>query len=475
MQVKRTLGISTLLLLPLLPAVAQEPAPPPPADTPAAAPAEPAGTIPAVPTIAYLNRGAIDRVNQLELKLRRLEEGRAELQQKREELLAKFTANAPEVSRVEKWLSERDEELAKARAELAEAREEADPLRIYRPLLERVDVQFKNATVREAIKALSEASRARLAVAEGAPSDRRLSVDARGVTLGAVLEAVARQGDLMIYPAEGGALLRARPMLIVDGKSAAFSESLGVWSGEWGLPGGSLPGAAGGFTFPATPNPVGLLHSVRVTTRPGTPGATVTVEAEGMETPIAGSPTAPAPAPGFSGRLGAPEKPFAPSTANPFGGFPLTDPAGSSGYPGMPYQNPYADIVVRRLGAPSNVSVTSLGDGMIVVAEPGPGPDGATGAWLTVYRWQGGKLVPLSSTYHRSKVLELNQVPLPRAAPRFVPVPGAPGGRPRGLPAPTAPAPTPREETRPTAPDMRALPPAPATPPRQKPDRSEER
>jgi hypothetical protein len=52
--------------------------------------------------------------------------------------------------------------------------------------------------------------------------------------------------------------------------------------------------------------------------------------------------------------------------------------------------------------APAPLSVSTMGDHMVVVAEPGPGPKGEAGAWLTVYKWDGARLSKLSTTFHRS-------------------------------------------------------------------------
>jgi hypothetical protein len=43
-----------------------------------------------------------------------------------------------------------------------------------------------------------------------------------------------------------------------------------------------------------------------------------------------------------------------------------------------------------------------VGGGMVVVAEPGVGPKGEVGNWLTVYRLQGTELKKVTSTFHRA-------------------------------------------------------------------------
>jgi hypothetical protein len=50
----------------------------------------------------------------------------------------------------------------------------------------------------------------------------------------------------------------------------------------------------------------------------------------------------------------------------------------------------------------SDITVTMLGSNKIVVSEPGSGPNGARGVWLTVYKIKTGKLVVVGSTFYKS-------------------------------------------------------------------------
>ena len=50
---------------------------------------------------------------------------------------------------------------------------------------------------------------------------------------------------------------------------------------------------------------------------------------------------------------------------------------------------------------PARVALTTVGD-RVVVAEPGDGPDGAEGVWLTVYQLERDQLKKVGSTFHPS-------------------------------------------------------------------------
>jgi hypothetical protein len=56
----------------------------------------------------------------------------------------------------------------------------------------------------------------------------------------------------------------------------------------------------------------------------------------------------------------------------------------------------------RVVPSEDGICVTSIGANMIVVSEPGSGPKGVPGVWLTVYKVKSGKLVEVGSTFYRS-------------------------------------------------------------------------
>jgi hypothetical protein len=120
-----------------------------------------------------------------------------------------------------------------------------------------VDVQLRDASVRQAAQALSQASAIRIHVDDSVPEETRLTLTARGVSFASVLEAIAQQASLIIAPdrnwtqwttgapdqglgaspaASPGVILRARPMLEVNGQSQELAESIGPWSLDWGMP-----------------------------------------------------------------------------------------------------------------------------------------------------------------------------------------------------------------------------------------------
>src|SRR5207253_8173904 len=63
----------------------------------------------------------------------------------------------------------------------------------------------------------------------------RLTVDARGVPLATVLEAIANQAKLLIAPAsQGGVTLKPQPSLRIDDQPRIeFSSPTAPWSEEW--------------------------------------------------------------------------------------------------------------------------------------------------------------------------------------------------------------------------------------------------
>ena len=59
-----------------------------------------------------------------------------------------------------------------------------------------------------------------------------------------------------------------------------------------------------------------------------------------------------------------------------------------------------------------------VGGDLVVVAEPGAGPKGETGQWLTVYRLQGNTLKKVSTTFHQSvgaAAAAVSEMPVPAA------------------------------------------------------------
>jgi hypothetical protein len=244
-----------------------------------------------------------------------------------------------------------------------------------------IDVRFNQASVRQAALAIAGVAGMPVVVDEAITMDKRLTVDAKGVTLGLVLETLASQTDLMLAPAAAGIRLCAWPTLEVDGQKQVRKSTYAPWSEEWigylyygaETPGAAPFGSGGGVVDPP--------DAGQLATEPEPPGV--------------GAP----PQPGVSGGL-APRAPVNPPQTAQGSPRRLGDPRGrsatppaTSGYPGM----------FRNWAMPageSNVAITSLGDRMFVVAEPGFTPEGGSGTWLTVYRLEGTQLRKVSSAFH---------------------------------------------------------------------------
>lgn len=106
-----------------------------------------------------------------------------------------------------------------------------------------VDVQLKDATVLQTAEALSRGSGVPIRVDASVPKKTRITLDARRVALSTVLEAIARQADLLIVPDGEGVTLQPRPSLSVNGTNEIHTIRNWPWSSEWG----SLPPGAGGL------------------------------------------------------------------------------------------------------------------------------------------------------------------------------------------------------------------------------------
>ncbi|HEU4753028.1 MAG TPA: hypothetical protein VFU47_07955, partial [Armatimonadota bacterium] len=220
---------------------------------------------------------------------------------------------------------------------------------------------------------LSKASGVSIRTEPGVPDDLRLSIQARGVTMGAVLDLIGQQANLKIGRQGDAITLSPWPTLEVNGQTQVYRAASAPWAGEWG----QLPE----FVMARQ---TGFASGQPVREGPGMPGFG-----------------------GFGGGLGG--VPAAAGAMGPQMGM-------MPGFPG-----PRAPA-----GPPA---LTALGDHMVVIAEPGAGPEGEPGYWLTVYRLEGQQLRRLGSSFHRP--------PHPGPAPA-----GAPGAPPGSLvPPPPAPAP----------------------------------
>lgn len=177
-----------------------------------------------------------------------------------------FTPNHPEVVRAEKLVEQMKKELAEIDSEIADltAAEE----KRFGPLRRPVNLELKNATLRQAAEALTQVSGTRVRVDPAVPEDTRLTLDANAMPLANVLAAIAGKTVLMIAPTDDGVLLKRWPSLAINGLNQVVTGNLAPWSDEWerrpttaqvaqnntgfgggygavsGAPGGGLPGSA---------------------------------------------------------------------------------------------------------------------------------------------------------------------------------------------------------------------------------------
>ena len=287
------------------------------------------------------------------------------------------------------------------------------------PLLRTVDVQLRDATLKQAAQALSQVSGVAIRADESLPEDKRLTVQVRGVALGTVLEAIGKQAEIMIAPDGKGMVWKSWPSLEVNGSRQVMSGGMAPWSDEWRTRHPYLFETTGG-------QGVGVRHF--------NPERMKLLEAHGG-------------APGFGGGMGGMGGGMGGFGGGGFGGGGMGGGMGGMGggmggtgggwMGGGPYR-------MLGLAPASSVSVTSLGNGLLVVASPGAGPE--PGVQLTVYRLEGTRLKRVSSTFQPS-------APDPPTTGTIPSGPGtgsglrppAPGAPPRTTPAQTAPAePSPR-------------------------------
>lgn len=369
--------------------------------------ATPALPVPGAPSALSLlakGRGAAT-LDAAEVELQALQERWLELERERTALekslrdtLTKYAEGSPQVNDARTKL----EEVAKAVTEVKYRMESVLQERNDRingrgrMLMRPVAVQLQNATVRQAADALSQATKLSIRVIGEVPEGTRLTVQARGVTLGAVLEAIGRQANLKLAPAEDGVVIGPWPMVEVNGQQQVFRGRMAPWSSEWGI----LPGYASreGWVFPG---------EAELTDLP----LTVVVPAQDpLLVPPGGDP------------LGQPNER---RTVTPL--FPGADQVpGSPGFGGGRSTRSLPSTALA-------ISVASLGERMFVVSEPGRGADNQAGAWITIYRLDGTQLKKVTSTFHVLHRTTTGGEPgMPGAAPggsSLAPLPfgGAPG------------------------------------------------
>jgi hypothetical protein len=152
-------------------------------------------------------------------------------------------------------------QLQAAKNDLAIATQQREFARQMVTLNRVVDVELRNADVRQAALALARTSGIDIRVGEGVPKEVRLTVEARRVPLASVLEAVARQANLMIAPDANGVALARWPELKAQGGAVTVTGRNAPWSDDWAaIPTQFLSGAKAPsiWTPSGLPAPPGL-------------------------------------------------------------------------------------------------------------------------------------------------------------------------------------------------------------------------
>jgi hypothetical protein len=299
-------------------------------------------------------------------------------------------------------------------------------------LAQPVDVDLKASTITQAAEALSRASGVQIVVVPALrvakatvgpapqPSDVRVTLKSSGVPLAAVLEAIAEGAPMLIAPGDHAVVLKPVPTMDVNGEKRWVHPRTTPWSDEWGAEGRStaLQYAPSHPLNRQSPMWGGILEALgRDASSQAlrwleggllSPNAYLgQLEAGGaarLTEPASGSkPTEPALAP-----KGTPGSGFG---AGERGGAPGSDPSGpppteAQERPGGTYWDataPDSDHGGVRTGEQGAISVAALGPDQFIVSEPGVGPKGEAGAWLTTYRrTAGGQWAKGTGWFHRS-------------------------------------------------------------------------
>lgn len=303
----------------------------------------------------------------------------------------------------------------------------------------KVNLSLGRASLRKTVRALSETSGIYIRLDGVGDEDAQITIVARQIAFASVLEAIANQCNLMIAPSDNGILLEEWPTLDVNGNKKQFVGPNAPWSDEWDRPEvvrkwqrsksvsarqsgvtvtQVLPSPAtvqGGPTDPVVGGPdTQARPGSSVTLAPSTTPLPTLQSGQGPETGVpltlqnpGGQPLQPGQGPAttppvftgqpaqlpgqdFQANPGAPGQPgFAPPTPAP--GF-------QEGFPGMGS----SDSPRYALRGTLSLMVTALSERSFVIAEPGLGPKGEVGVYLTVYRLEGNSLREVSSVFHKS-------------------------------------------------------------------------
>ncbi len=262
-------------------------------------------------------------------------------------------ASQDAIEQAEEEVSQKELELASADTAIAKARS----LAAFR---HPVDMEAKEATVQQVVATLSKACGIPVKVDPSVPANLRLTVEAHGVPFATVLESIASQANLMIAPPEDGTIgvvIGTWPQLNVNGLKIKYVGPHAPWSNDWDV-------------SPIDPKFLGMTTQFAP-------------QYDGMGTPFGG------------GTFVLPHS----HGAEGGGGLNFNGAMGSTS--DIPFLGGGINISGEKPGnAPSAATVTQLGNKGIVVSEPGVGPKGEAGLWLTMYWLNGTQLDRGASLFH---------------------------------------------------------------------------
>jgi hypothetical protein len=242
------------------------------------------------------------------------------------------------------------------RIQYSQAKKNAATLKNREKMQQPVDIQMDHATVQQFASALSKATGVPVEVDKSVPADAStmLTIDAQQIPFASVLEAIAQKADLMIVPNGEGVLLKKWPHL----NGRVYRSPNAPWSAEWGVP-------------PATSS---LLNALGYLANNNKNRTDFYGMANGAQS---------------NGAYRAPNKTAAGSSAQD-----LSDLLGANAARNQTLSG-------GLQGRSPAFTVTTLGDHLIAIAEPGKNAQGEAGVWLTAYKFDGSQFKKVSATFHR--------------------------------------------------------------------------
>lgn len=276
-------------------------------------------------------QGRVDALQAtIDLAARRHEITRTAFMQKQAQVDA-GAAPASELAPLQEQLLVLEAELKQIEPQLRDAK------RLVK-LASPVDVELKDASLRQVAEALTKATGLQITVDGGIKDDpqRNFTLTVRGAPLAQILEQIADSAKVLIAPEEeGGVVLVPEAYSSVNGQSIASVSRNAPWSNDWAM-------AVGGYPTPVGQRWLRLIEAV--------------------------------------------------NTAWTFADLGLLRRPGQTTAPAAP--------VWAAGGTPQPV-ITSMSPNTFIVGEPGTNDKGEPGMWLTFYSIDSGKMIPGIKYFHR--------------------------------------------------------------------------